>query len=119
MKFRTRKSKLEHKIKEEFSRQTPRAERIVEILEEFESDNLKTIEKLKKKKKATLKKVNGALKQSINAHGPITKDLLGSASKRVYGSILESEQEDSKISIRHVLLGIGIGLILSFLMSFL
>lgn len=106
MKFRTRKGKLEYRIKEEMGKSNPDPERIIEIVEEFESDNLNTIEKLKKKKNATLRKVNGALKQTINAHGPITKDLLGSASKRVYGSILEAEEEDdSKIQIRGLVIG--------------
>lgn len=106
MKFRSRKCKLEYRLKEEMGKQTPSLDRIIKIVEEFESDNINTIEKLKKKKSITLKKVNGALKQSINAHGPITKDLIGSASKRVYGSILETEQEEeNKVSLKDVFIG--------------
>lgn len=107
MKFRTRKGKLEHKLTEELSKTKPKLSRLLEIIEDFESDNINTIEKLKKKKTATLRKVNGALKQSINAHGPITKDLIGSASKRVYGSILEAEEEqiDNRIQLRGLLIG--------------
>ena len=106
MKFRTRKGKLEHKISEELNKEYPKIDRLVTIVEEYERDNVKTIEKLKKKKKVTLKKINGALKQSIHAHGPIEKNLLGSASKRIYGSLLEAEEEEkNKISIRDIIIG--------------
>ena len=114
MKFRTRKGKLEHRIKEELGKVKPDLGRVIKIVEEFEIDNIKTIEKLKKKKSVTLRKVNGALKQSINAHGPITKDLISSASKRVYGSILEAEKEkevDNTTQIRGLLIGLIIGII--------
>lgn len=112
MKFRSRRCKLEYRLKEEMDKQTPSLNRIIKIVEEFETDNINAIEKLKKKKNATLKRVNGALKQCINAHGPITKDLIGSASKRIYGSILETEQEE-KLSIKSILIGVGVGIIIS------
>ena len=96
MRFKTRKVKLENRLREEIGRNNPDLDRVIGIVEDFESDNLKTIDKLKKKKKATLNKINGALKQSIFAHGPITKNFIGSASKRIYGSILEAEEEEKK-----------------------
>ncbi len=106
MKFRTRKGRLEHKLNEELNKNYPSIERIVKIVEEYESDNLKTINKFNKKKKITLKKINGALKQSIHAHGPIEKNLLGSAAKRIYGSLLEAEEEEkNKISLKDVGMG--------------
>jgi hypothetical protein len=33
------------------------------------------------------KLINGALKQTINAHGPITKERIGSATKRILGAL--------------------------------
>ena len=50
--------------------------------------------KLKKKKRPVLNKINGAIKQSINAHGPITMSNFGSAAKRIYGSLLEEESQN-------------------------
>lgn len=93
MKFRTRRGKLEHKLNEEFNKNNPSLDNIIDVIEEYESDNINSIEKLKKKKKVTVNKINGALKQTINAHGPITKQLIGSAGKRIYGSLLEPEEE--------------------------
>ena len=122
MRYKTRKGKLEYRIKEELNKQQPNLNRIIEIIEEFEIDNIKTIDKLKKRKNATLRKVNGALKQSINAHGPITKDFLGSASKRIYGAILEvdeeNEKECSKVSMRDIIIGFFCGIILFTLIQF-
>lgn len=37
--------------------------------------------------KRLLKLINGALKDTINNHGPITKDYISSASKRIYGNM--------------------------------
>ena len=33
------------------------------------------------------RKIMGALRSSIDAHGPITKELIGSATKRIVGTI--------------------------------
>jgi len=71
-------------------------ESIINIVEEYEKANLSTIEKLKKDKSLESKRISGALKQTINAHGPITKNLIGSATKRVYGSLLTDKNIDNK-----------------------
>jgi len=107
----TRKAKLENKIREELSKPKPQVGPILDAVESFHKDNLATIEKLKKKKQIDTKRINGALKQSINAHGPITKLLIGSASKRIYGSLLSNENEEEKkkkLSIKSMLVGGGI-----------
>lgn len=65
-------------------------------------------------KKKISKKISGGLKQAINAHGPITKELIGSATKRIYGNLQQNPNEvkvDSRYSLRDILIGIGIGLI--------
>lgn len=100
-KLRTRKGRLEHRIREELKNDKPDVNKIFEAIEEFEKDNLDTIEKLKREKRADLNKINGALKQTINAHGPITKTLIGSASKRVYGSLMLNPNEvDRRINLK-------------------
>lgn len=104
----TRRGKLENKLRAELALPNPEVGRLLDAIDEFEADNIATIEKLKKKKQVDTKRINGALKQTINAHGPITKLLIGSASKRIYGSMLTDENEDEKekVSIKGYLLGI-------------
>lgn len=110
----TRKGRLESKIRAELENQKPQIGPILDAIDEFEKDNIETIEKLKRKKQLDTKRINGALKQTINAHGPITKLLIGSASKRIYGSLLTDEVEDEKKwSIKSMILGIGVGFLCS------
>jgi len=68
---------------------------ILNMVDEYEKDNLDTIEKLKRDKKVELNKINGALKQTINAHSIITKELIGSASKRIYGALLDNQPKQT------------------------
>ena len=91
--LRTRKGKLKSQIELELSREEPDIHKILEFIDLYEKNNLDTIKKLKRKKESDVKKINGALKQTINAHGPITKELIGSASKRIHGSLLEVKKE--------------------------
>jgi len=91
MKFKTRRGKLQNKLEQALKNKVGTADivMILKIVDEYEKDNLATIEQLKKVKLVTTTKINGALKNTINAHGPITKILIGSATKRIYGSLLE------------------------------
>ena len=103
MRFKSREEKLRYKIIEELKKESPNTDRFAKIFEEFEKDNINTISKLKKVKKVTIKKISGALRQSINAHGPITKNLIGSATKRIYGSLLELEEDKETTSKNKVI----------------
>lgn len=96
MKFnilKTRRGRLAEKIKYELSKPQPNLEMILRHVDDYERDNLATIDKLKKGKVVDAKKINGALKQAINAHGPITKQLIGSATKRVLGALVVNKKE--------------------------
>lgn len=96
MKFnilKTRRGRLVEKIKYELSKPQPNLEMILKHVDDYERDNLATIDKLKKGKAVDAKKINGALKQAINAHGPITKQLIGSATKRVLGALVVNKKE--------------------------
>lgn len=106
----TRRGKLENNIIKILEGPTPEVGEILDSVDEFEIANIATIDKLKKKKQVDSKRINGALKQTINAHGPITKLLIGSASKRIYGSMLTDEIVKEKISIRGFLLGVGVSI---------
>jgi hypothetical protein len=118
--LKTRSGKLRHKIEGELKAETPNVDNIMVAVEEFQKDNIDTIEKLKKKKQVELKKINGALKQTINAHGPITKILIGSASKRIYGSLLinpnMNERKKRRFSLRDILIVVLVGIILLLLL---
>ena len=105
MKFnllKTRRGKLVDNLKSELSKPKPSLDKILEIVQDYENNNLNTIEKLKRDKKYEAKRISGALKQTIHAHGPITLNLIGSATKRIYGSLLSNEQAN-KISRKTIL----------------
>jgi len=91
--LRTRKGKLKDRIESELVKSNPDIDNILVYIDDYETSNLETIKKLKRAKKLELNKINGALKQTIFFHGPITKELISSASKRIYGSLLDSEKE--------------------------
>lgn len=94
MKFnilKTRNGKLRNKLSNNFPKNKltdKEIDQLISVVEDYEKANLATIDKLKKDKTLETKRISGALKQAINAHGPITKELIGSATKRIYGSLL-------------------------------
>ena len=91
--LRTRKGKLKDKISYELDKPNPDIEVILTYIDDYEKANLDTITKLKKGKTVELNRINGGLKQCINAHGPITKELIGSTGKRIYGALLDDKKE--------------------------
>lgn len=97
--FKSRKGKLksvlEHKFGDKLNENN--IYDILKIFDEYQKDNLDSIEKLKRYKVYETKRISGALKMCINAHGPITKQFIGSATKRVYGSLLNNEKKESFI----------------------
>ena len=96
MKRLTRRNKLADKIKLELTKSTPNIETILTYVDDYEKDNLDTIVRLRKNKEYDVKRINGGLKQTIDAHGPITKILIGSASKRIYGALLDNTDKPIK-----------------------
>ena len=96
MKFnllKTRRGKLGSRIETELNKSNPSLETILQYVDEYEKDNLSTIDKLRKDKLVDTKRINGALRQTINAHGPITMLLIGSATKRIYGSLINNKKK--------------------------
>ena len=92
--MKTRKARLREKITFELNKKEPNINYILSFIDEYEKFNLLTIKKLKRKRELDFRKINGAIKQAINAHGPITKDLIGSATKRIYGALLENNRDN-------------------------
>jgi hypothetical protein len=109
--IKSKRSKLTGKLTKELESESPSVDNIIKIFESFENNDAKTLEKLKREKKVEMNKIHGALRQTINAHGPITKEFIGSAGKRIYGSLLANpnskpENECKKISVRDILIGV-------------
>ncbi len=96
--FKSRRAKLKAMIGfilEEKKLTQTEIDYLMLAIDDYEKDNLNTIEKLKKEKFYETKRISGALKQTINAHGPITALLIGSATKRIYGSLLTNNKKES------------------------
>lgn len=91
--LRTRKGKLKNRVETELEKDVPDIKRILSFVDEYERANLDTITKLKRKRSLDLKRISGALKQTLNAHGDITSQFIGSAAKRIYGGLLENKKE--------------------------
>jgi len=103
MRIKNRREKLYKEIQFELDRKHPDIDFIMGYIDDYEQNNLETIDKLKKEKTITTKKINGALRQTINAHGPITKMLIGSACKRIYGALLDNTPKKKESLIKRVL----------------
>jgi hypothetical protein len=93
--IKTRYSKLREELQRAINRDNPDIHELIDIVYEYEKRNLETIEKLKRKKIYENKRISSALKQTINAHGPITKQLIGSATKRISGSLLYNIKKEN------------------------
>jgi hypothetical protein len=127
MKFnilKTRNGKLRNKLANNFPKNKLTENDIdllMNMVEDYEKVNLLAIEKLKKDKLLESKRISGALKQTINAHGPITKELIGSATKRVYGTLLKDNNDDSKFIKIHKgnFILVGIFVVVSIVLGFI
>ena len=66
---------------------------------------MKRLNKYKREQVITRKRISGGLRQTINAHGVITPELIPSATKRIYGALLSNKhkKKDYKIIIGFVL----------------
>jgi predicted PurR-regulated permease PerM len=99
MKFdilKTRRGKLSEKLNNEIQKPKPNIENVLRIIDDYEKNNLETIDKLKKEKLFETKRISGALKQTINAHSNITKELIGSATKRIMGALKSNDLTQSQ-----------------------
>ena len=94
IKFLTRRDKLESNLRDRFTNITDNdIKYICDLFEDYEKNNLKTIEILKREKKVEIRKINGAIKQFLNVHPKLTYDLINSLGKRVYGAILSDKKK--------------------------
>ena len=102
--LKTRNGKLKYKLINNFLNKNltdKDIDNLMSVIEDYEKVNLSSIDKLKKDKAIQSKRISGALKQTINAHGVITKELIGSATKRIMGALL-ADNNDKKFIKLHI-----------------
>ena len=92
--FKSRKQLLKEGIMRELSSAAPSVDNLLGIFHKFEKNNIATIDKLKREKVVTIKKITGAIKQFLHAHPVLTYQLISSLSKRIYGSLLEDKKQN-------------------------
>jgi hypothetical protein len=100
--LKTRSGKLKNKLSNNFlnKKLTDKdIDELITVIENYEKVNLSSIDKLKKDKAIESKRISGALKQTINAHGVITKELIGSATKRIMGALLADNNDKNFIKL--------------------
>jgi hypothetical protein len=102
IKYKSREDRLKNKLSGLFLNKTITPDKLTEMITAvnyYEKANLDTINKLKKDKLYETKRISGALRQTINAHGPITLNYIGSATKRIYGVLLDNPNKYKQIKI--------------------
>lgn len=110
--LKTRHGKLTEKVRLELDSKKPSLENILKHIDDYEQNNLNTIDKLRKEKIYETKRISGALKQTINAHGPITPTFIGSATKRIYGSLLNNGSKEHNPYIKFHKSSFNLGVII-------
>jgi hypothetical protein len=110
-------------IKKEFTKlgvEDSKINTLIDLFEKYESNNLHKIKKLNKVRLLEHNRIKGGLKQTINAHGPIDKKLIGSATKRIYGALLDNGNPD-KIDAFSFIFGLAtsLGVIIIFKLIYL
>lgn len=106
-KFKTRREKLKDKIEFELNSPIPNITYILDSVDDYEKDNLGTIKNLKREKTVTLKKINGAIKSFFHAHPVYSKELNGSLSKRIYGALLNPNENKRNNELFRIVLEIS------------
>ena len=92
--YRTRKGKLKEKLLIELDKPEINLDNLLKVIDDYEKNNIQTINKLQRKKMKEMNRIHGALKQCIHAHGPITMNFISSAGKRIYGAMLEEPKDN-------------------------
>lgn len=118
-KFKTREERLINKLNNSFlNKKLTKDEinEIVEIFNQYEKVNIDTINKLKKDKQIETKRISGAIKSFLNAHPVLTKELIGSLTKRIYGSLLNDNtiRKKNYITIHKSSLFLGLTIVFVF-----
>jgi hypothetical protein len=94
MTLKTKKNKLKHDLEFILKQKYPsnlELSLLIAVYEEYQKNNLDEIKRLNRKRLIDSRRISGAIKSTIKVHGPITMNLIGSATKRILGSLLTTE----------------------------
>lgn len=103
-----RSKKLESEIKSILG-DSDNVHEVFNLFIKYEESNLKTIDKLSKERLVERNRIKGALKQTINAHGPINMQLIGSATKRISGALITSKKSNPNPNFNSFIWGLIFG----------
>lgn len=90
---------------------------LIDLFNKYETNNLDKIEKLNRVRLIEHNRIKGGLKQTINAHGPIDKKLIGSATKRIYGALISSDKPKLTFHFNSFFWGVIIGIFFLILLN--
>jgi transcriptional regulator NrdR family protein len=107
--MRNKYDKLETEIQELCKNKILTSDEIVNLFKKYEESNLNKIKKLNKRRSFEHNRIRGGLKQTINAHGPIDMNLIGSATKRISGLLITDENVIPRIAFNSFVWGVIIG----------
>jgi hypothetical protein len=114
--MRNKYDKLETEIQELCNKGELSAKNIVNLFKKYEESNLNKIKKLNKRRSFEHNRIRGGLKQTINAHGPIDMNLIGSATKRISGLLITDENVIPRIAFNSFVWGVIIGSLITLLL---
>jgi len=114
--MRNKYDKLETEIQELYNKGELSAKNIVNLFKKYEESNLNKIKKLNKRRSFEHNRIRGGLKQTINAHGPIDMNLIGSATKRISGLLITDENVIPRIAFNSFVWGVIIGSLITLLL---
>jgi len=68
-------------------------ELIISFVRDYEADNINKIEYLMRERIIEGNRIKGAIKQFLNSHPVLTKELIGSLVKRIQGSLITNQKQ--------------------------
>lgn len=72
-------------------------EMIIGFVRYYEADNINMIENLMRERVIESNRIKGAIKQFLNNHPVLTKELIGSLTKRILGAQLSNKKKKETI----------------------
>lgn len=116
-KMNRRYQKIENEIDELINSKDISNESIYNLFLKYESNNIKKVNKLTRNRKIEINRIKGGLKQTIKAHGPIDSKLIGSATKRIYGALLNNEITKFKFHLNSFVWGLIVATLIIILLT--
>ena len=92
------------------------ANEIFNLFTKYEETNIKIIDKLNRTRIVEKNRIKGALKQTIDAHGPIDMKLIGSATKRISGALISNIEVKPKPNLNSFFWGLILGSLVTLLL---